>query len=126
TLPQILRSLGYKGALHFTLDEGRFPLGDRSKTLWEGMGAEAIDALARAPVDAGEAASVLTLAEKLGESMDHDFVSMVSFAHWPGLVSEYYGDLRRVSKYSPVLGKFITLDEFFASTESAGAFAKYR
>ena len=38
-LPQILRSLGYKGALHFTLDEGRFPLGDRSKSLWEGMGA---------------------------------------------------------------------------------------
>ena len=82
--------------------------------------------MARAPLDANEAASVLTLAEKLGESMDHDFVSMVSFAHWPGLVSEYYGDLRRVSKYSAVLGKFITLDEFFASTESAGAFAKYR
>jgi alpha-mannosidase len=103
-LPQILRGLGYKGALHFTLDDGRFPEASRSKTLWEGSNATAIDAVGRVPLDAGDAASILSLPEKLGESMDHDFVSMISLAHWPGLASEYFEDLRRISKYSPVLG----------------------
>jgi alpha-mannosidase len=124
-LPQILRGLDYKGALHFTLDDGRFPQADRGKTLWEGTSAMAIDAIGRAPLDAAQAASILSLPEKLGESMDHDFVSMLVFAHWPGLASEYYADLRRVAKYAPVLGKFITFDEFFTSTDAAGAFSKF-
>jgi alpha-mannosidase len=124
-LPQILRGLGFKGALHFTLDDGRFPQGERSKTMWEGNSYTAIDAAGRVPLDAGQAASILTLPEKLGESMDYDHVSMVSFAHWPGLQSEYYEDLRRISKYSPVLGKFVTADEFFASTDSAGTFSRF-
>jgi alpha-mannosidase len=124
-LPQILRGLDYKGALHFTLDDGRFPQADRGKTLWEGMSATAIDAIGRVPLDAAAAASILSLPEKLGESMDHDFVSMLAFAHWPGLASEYYEDLRRVAKYAPVLGKFVTLDDFFTSTDAAGAFSKF-
>jgi alpha-mannosidase len=124
-LPQVLRGLGYKGALHFTLDDGRFPQADRSKALWEGTSATAIDAIGRAPLDASQPASVLSLVEKLGESMDYDFVSMLSFAHWPAMTSEYYDDLRRICKYAPVLGKFITLDEFFTSTDSAGAFSKF-
>ncbi|MEX2138393.1 MAG: hypothetical protein WD894_03980 [Pirellulales bacterium] len=124
-LPQVLRGLDYKGALHFTLDDGRFPQADRSKALWEGTSATAIDALGRAPLDASQAASVLALVEKLGESMDYDFVSMLSFAHWPALTSEYYDDLRRVCRYAPVLGKFVTLNEFFTSTDSAGAFSKF-
>jgi alpha-mannosidase len=124
-LPQVLRGLNYKGALHFTLDDGRFPQADRGKTLWEGTSSTAIDAIGRVPLDATQAASILALPEKLGESMDHDFVSMLVFAHWPGSASEYYEDLRRVAKYAPVLGKFITLDEFFTSTDAAGAFSKF-
>jgi alpha-mannosidase len=124
-LPQILRGFDYKGALHFTLDDGRFPQADRGKTLWEGTSATAIDAIGRVPLDAAQAASILSLPEKLGESMDHDFVSMLVFAHWPALASEYYEDLRRVARYAPVLGKFVTLDEFFTSTDAAGAFSKF-
>jgi alpha-mannosidase len=124
-LPQILRGFEYRGALHFTLDDGRFPQPDRSKALWEGLSATAIDAIGRPPLDAGEPASILTLIEKLGESMDYDFVSMISFAHWPALASEYYGDLRRISKYAAVLGRWISLEEFFTSTDSAGAFSKF-
>jgi alpha-mannosidase len=124
-LPQILRGFDYKGALHFTLDDGRFPQADRGKTLWEGTSATAIDAIGRVPLDAAQAASILSLPEKLGESMDHDFVSMLVFAHWPALASEYYEDLRRVARYAPVLGKFVALDEFFTSTDAAGAFSKF-
>jgi alpha-mannosidase len=124
-LPQVLRGFGYKGALHFTLDDGHFPQADRSKALWEGTSATAIDAIGRAPLDASQAASMLSLVDKLGESMDYDFVSMLLFAHWPALTSEYYEDLGRVCKYAPVLGKFITLDELLTTTDSAGAFSKF-
>ena len=124
-LPRILRSLDYKGALHFTLDDGRFAQADRSKTLWEGTGSTAIDAISRVPLDASDPASILSLPEKLGHSMDYDFVSILSFAHWPSVVSDYYDDLRRISNYSPVLGRFVTAADFFSNTESAGTFSKF-
>jgi alpha-mannosidase len=124
-LPQILRSLEYKGALHFTLDDGRFAQADRSKTLWEGTGSTAIDAISRVPLDASDPASILALPEKLGHSMDYDFVSILSVAHWPSVVSDYYDDLRRISNYSPVLGRFVTAADFFSNTESAGTFSKF-
>lgn len=124
-LPQVLRGLGYRGVLHFTLDDGRFPLVDRSKTLWEGTNYTSIDAMGRVPLDARDPASFLSLPEKLGESMDYDYVSMVAFARWPGHASEYYDDLRRMSKYAPVLGKFVTVEEFFGQSDSAGQFSKF-
>ena len=37
TLPQLLTKLGYQGALHFTLDDGRFPLGPQCKSRWQGL-----------------------------------------------------------------------------------------
>ncbi len=124
-LPQLLRGLGYRGALHFTLDDGRFPEAERSKTSWEGAGYSSIDTIGRVPLDARDAGSILQLPEKLGESMDYDYVSMLSFVHWPGQVSVFYDDFRRVAKYAPVFGKFVTVDDFFSNTESAGQFSRF-
>jgi alpha-mannosidase len=124
-LPQILRGLGYHGALHFTLDDGRFPQAERGKTSWEGAGYSTIDTIARVPLDARDAGSILQLPEKLGESMDYDYVSMMSFVHWPGQASIFYDDFRRVAKFAPVFGKFVTVDDFFANTESAGQFSRF-
>jgi alpha-mannosidase len=124
-LPQLLRGLGYHGVLHFTLDDGRFPEAERSKTSWEGAGYSSIDTIGRVPLDARDAGSILQLPEKLGESMDYDYVSMLSFVHWPGQASVFYGDFRRVAKFAPVFGKFVTVDDFFTNTESAGQFSRF-
>ncbi len=124
-LPQLLRGLGYHGVLHFTLDDGRFPEAERSKTSWEGAGYSSIDTIGRVPLDARDAGSILQLPEKLGESMDYDYVSMLSFVHWPGQASVFYDDFRRVAKYSAVFGKFVTVDDFFTNTESAGQFSRF-
>ncbi len=124
-LPQLLRGLGYQGDLHFTLDDGRFPEAERSKTSWEGAGYSSIDTIGRVPLDARDAGSILQLPEKLGESMDYDYVSMLSFVHWPGQVSVFYDDFRRVAKYAAVFGKFVTVDDFFSNTESAGQFSRF-
>ncbi len=116
TLPQLLVQLGFVGALGFTLEDGRFPLGSQSKVRWEGPDGTAIEALARLPRDAAQSATFLDFAKRMGEAMDTDHVASVILAHWPGAASPWYDDLRRVARYTSALGKFITLDDYFSDT----------
>lgn len=124
-VPQLMSRSGFEGVLGFTLDDGVFPSPDQCKTRWEGLSIDAIDALGRVPLDAAKAESFLDLPRKIGESMDRDYVATTVFAHWPNSVSDYYADLRRMSSYVPLLGKFITLDDYFDHTERPGQVSKY-
>lgn len=126
TLPQVLSRLGYRGAIHVTLDEGRFPRGEQSKIQWEGLDGSVIDALSRVPLEAQHADTFLRLPSKLGEAMDTDYVATMVFAHWPGGASFGYDDLRRAYRYAPVFGKFITADEYFLETETPGATSRFK
>jgi alpha-mannosidase len=125
TLPQVLHKLGFEGALHVTLDDGRFPLGSQSKVRWEGSDATSIDTLARLPRDAGKSETFLDFARRMGEAMDSDHVATVIFAHWPGLASPWYADMQRIARYTSALGKFITLDEYFTQTYSPTQTARF-
>lgn len=116
-LPQILHGLGFSGALHATLDDGRFPEGTQIKTRWEGSDGTPIDALCRAPLDATGPKTFLGYAVKMGESMDSDHVATICLAHWPGQTSCWFEDLRRAARYSPALGKLTTLDAWFHDTD---------
>ena len=117
-LPQILEQFGFKGAIHVTLDEGKFPEGLQSKTRWEGAGDAAIDALAKIPLEIDKPESFLNLGIKLGEAMDMDHLAVIWFAHWPDQSCDSFEDLTRIRKYCNALGKFVTLSEFFAQTDS--------
>lgn len=125
-LPQVLTNLGFAGALHFTLDDGTFPQCDQAKTRWEGWDSSAIDALCRVPQDASLPETMLGFSRKMGESMDLDHVATIVFAHWPGKASVFFGDLRRMSRYAPALGRFITLSEYFATTDRPGELTKFK
>jgi len=124
-LPQILSRSGFIGAIHFTLDDGQFPKGDQGKCRWEGLDNSAIDAWTRVPVDANDAGAFLSFPERMGETMDLDHVAAVAFAHWPGQAAVFYEDMRRMSRYAPVLGKFVTLGAFFRDTEAPGRISKW-
>lgn len=124
-LPNVLHGLGYRAALHFTLDEGRFPTGQRSKTGWQGLGSHSLDSIARVPLDAQDPAPMLSLPEKFGETMDYDQVASLAFVHWPGQVSPAYADLCRALRTIPVLGKFVTLQQYFDETSSPGEFQEF-
>lgn len=124
-LPQILRKLGFDGALHFTLDEGRLPAESQSKIRWEGVDSTEIEALARVPVDANTPDIFLRLAQRLGNSMDLDHAATTIFAHWPAQTCPWYGDLRRMAEYGPALGKMTTLATYFENTQYAGRSTKY-
>jgi alpha-mannosidase len=124
-LPQILYRFGFAGGLHFTLDDGRFPRMDQSKSRWEGFDGSALDCFGRIPLDASEPGTFLGLPEKLGETMDLDHVAAIAFVHWPDRACDYYEDLRRASCYSPVVGRFITIEEFFELSEMPGQMSRF-
>ena len=119
-LPQALRKSGYKGLLHFTLDDGKFPNASQSKFPWEGLGGVSIDAVAKTPLDAGEPGSFLGLGVKLGEALDADQVPVMPFARWPGQACSWFEDVRRAAKFTVAFGKFVTVDAYFRDTGNPG------
>ncbi len=124
--PQLLNRLGYIGALHAALGEGLCPEGSQLKIRWEGPDHQAIDAVGRAPLDAAKPATFLSLASKLGESMDMDHVATICIAHWPGKACPWYDDLRRVARYGAMLGKLVTVDEYFRDTDYPGQTEQFK
>ncbi len=46
-------------------------------------------------------------------------------AGWPGQACEYYDDLRRSARYNPVLGKIVTLDEYFRVTRETDDWSSF-
>jgi alpha-mannosidase len=119
-LPQILDSLQFTGAVHATLDDGRFPVGNTSRLRWEGIDGTAVEALMRVPVDASHAEGFLRLPHTLSGNSDIDHQPTVVFAHWPGDTSPWYEDIHRVCRYTTVLGSFLTLPDYFEGTSMSG------
>ncbi len=119
-MPGVLSRHGFRGAMHATFDGGTFPHGSQTKTIWEGDDNGEIPALARPPLDAHKPESFLNLCIKMGESMDSDHVATLYFAHWPGQVSPWYEDLRRIARWGPALGKWVTMATYFEETGDSG------
>ena len=65
------------------------------------------------------------MARKIADSMDTDHVATVAFAHWPDASSPWHQVLRRVARLSPVLGKFMLLDDYFSHTDMPGRISKF-
>lgn len=118
-LPQVLRGLGYIGAIHATLDDGRLPISNQGKARWEGVDGSTIDALAKFPLDATKPETFLSLFSKLGEAMDGEHVATLAFAHWPQITSPWYEDLKTIARYGNCLGEFTTVERYFEETDTA-------
>jgi alpha-mannosidase len=125
-MPQLLVKLGFKAALHVVLDDGIYPDHEYTKLRWRGNDESIIDALSRIPLAADSASSYLRFPVRLAESMDHDQVAGLIFARWPDVTAPWYEDLRRSQGYAPVLGRFVTLQQFFATTELPGQLSTYQ
>lgn len=115
-LPQVLKGLGFRGALHVAFDGGQLPRADQRKTNWGPGAACSIEALSATPLDASRAETWLSLARRIADSIAHDHVATIVLAGWPGADCEYAEDLRRAARFGSVLGKLVTLDEFFRVT----------
>ena len=54
---------------------------------------------------------------RLAATMKNDHVAALVVVHWPSPVAPWYLDLRRAAAYSPVLGRWTTLNDFFHLTD---------
>ena len=124
-LPQVLSKFGYHSALHIVMDDGLYPDEDESKLRWEGADQTIIDALGRFPLTAEGATNYLKFAQHMAESMERDQVAAVVFARWPEVKAPWFEDLARMHRYAPVLGRFVTLDEFMQNTDDPGRLSSF-
>ncbi|HAN96513.1 MAG TPA: hypothetical protein DCQ98_03345 [Planctomycetaceae bacterium] len=118
--PQVLLRSGIVGALHATLDDGRFPEGLQLKTRWEGSDRGVIDAFARVPQDASLAETYLKFAIRIGEMLDSDHAAAMALVRWPGKPLPFFRDLLRVAHYCGALGRFVSFESFLREHRDPG------
>ena len=125
-MPQLLKRSGFAAGLHFVMDDGIYPDDEKTRIPWTGQDSTVVDAYSRIPLAGDSASSFLRFPVRMAESMDHDHVAAVAFARWPDLRMPWLDDLRRMAKYAPVLGKFVTFAEFFATTDTRDHYSDLR
>lgn len=124
-LPAILSRFDYGGVIWNLFDGTPLPDPGTGRIRWEGSGNACLDGIARAPLDARRASTILTLADRIGEAIDHDHTAVVWFAHHAGLASPWFDDLRRIGSWSTTLGTFVTADDLFRRTAGAGTLVSW-
>jgi alpha-mannosidase len=116
-LPQIAKRFAFRFAVHLGFDAGRFPIRAEVKRLWESPDGSSLESLLRPPLAADRASQGLMIPWRLAETMRNDHVATLPLVHWPSPVAHWYGDLRRSATYSPVLGRWVTLNDYFHLTD---------
>jgi alpha-mannosidase len=116
-LPQVAKRMGFRYALHMGFDAGRFPVRAETKRLWESPDGTSLESLLRPPIAADRALQGWLLGWRLAATMKDDHVAALPLVHWPKPVAPWYTDLRRSATYSPVLGRWTTLNDFFHLTD---------
>ncbi len=76
-MPGVLKRAGFVGAIHATLDAGRFPECAQARTTWRVSEMNSIDALGCIPLDASLSETFLKFGLRMGQSMENDYVATV-------------------------------------------------
>ncbi len=116
-IPQIAKRFGFRYALHLGFDAGRFPIRSEAKRLWESPDGTSLETLLRPPLAADRPSQGLMVPWRLAASMRNDHVATLPLVHWPAPVASWYLDLRRGATYSPVLARWVTLNDYFHLTD---------
>jgi alpha-mannosidase len=115
--PRQLKNHGMQGSILSAFSEGSYPEGRQAKITWEAADGTGIDSIAHHILDGSSANSFLAIGAKLGEQLDYHQVPTVVIAHWPGLRNDYWDDFQIVTKRTPALGIWKSVDEYFSTTQ---------
>ena len=116
----MLDQFNFAGAVHSTLDDGKFPQSSNCTIRWTGDDDRSILAVGDVPLSAADAGSFLGLGVRLGEAIDSAHIAAAVFVHWPDETCESFDDLVRIANYGPLLGEFTSLNEYFESVYDPG------
>ena len=125
-LPQLLKLTDMTGAVHFAPLAGwRIKEQEQSKIVWQGPDNTSVDALVRYPIDASTFLGFFEFADQLGSQMNQDNAPASVFALFPGQKSGWLDILRRMTRFSSGLGKFVNIEEYFSNTAYSGSLQRY-
>ena len=124
-LPGLLENFGMDSVIHCTLDEGVFPQSSANQIRWEGLDGTALNALMSPPKLATDPSSFLNLGVHTGEIIDINQDATQLFVHWPDQGCVYWHDLLRSFEFGPVLGQFVTANEYFTEFVDPGFTQSY-
>jgi alpha-mannosidase len=116
-VPQIARRFGFRYALHMGFDAGKFPIPPETKRLWESPDGGSLEGLMRPPIAADRPVQGWFMPWRIAATMRNDHIGAIPLVHWPEPVAPWFLDLRRTGSYSPVLGRWTTLNDFFHLTD---------
>ncbi len=116
-VPQIAKRFGFRYALHMGFDAGKFPIPAETKRLWESPDGSSLESLMRPPIAADRPLQGWLLPWRIAATMRNDHIGAIPLVHWPEPVAPWFLDLRRTASFSPVLGRWTTLNDFFHLTD---------
>jgi len=120
SIPGVLEQFDFTGAIHATLDDGKFPLCSGPNIRWTGNDDRSILAHGETPLSAADEGSFVGLGVKLGEAIDSSHIAPVAFCHWPDKTCQSFQDLLRIVKYGPLFGSFVDIEDYFESVYDPG------
>ena len=120
-LPQLLKLTEMTGVILFApLDGWQIKENEQSKIVWQGTDSTTVDALVRYPIDASNFLGFFQFADRFGLQTNQDNVKTLVFALFPGQKSDWLNVLRRMTRLTSALGKFVNIEEYFSNTIYSG------
>lgn len=116
--PGVLYRTGYHAVLVSNFSGAPLPALGGSRTAWSGLDNATLDALSVEPLDMGSHSALLGVWEKMQQAMNYDLAASLLLAGWPGHKTPWHADWLRVANRSTLLGRPVTLDEYFDITSS--------
>lgn len=118
-LPQVLAGFGYEAGIWSLFDGSFVPDVGGGLVRFEGGGSR-VDFIAAHPLDGRSVRTVLALAETIGDAMDREHVAILVIAHAAGTASRWIELLRRIGRWTGLLGTFVTPEELVRRAPGAG------
>ena len=118
--PGVLEQFDFTGAIHATLDDGKFPICSGANVRWTGNDDRSILAYGETPLSAQDEGSFVGLGVKLGEAIDSAHIASAAFCHWPGKTCQSFDDILRITKYGSLFGSFVNIEDYFESVYDPG------
>ena len=118
-LPQLLAGLGCNAGVWSLFNGASLPDVGRGLIRWE-AGGGSVEMVASPPLDARCARTALALHETLGDSIDHEHVAILVFAHYAGTASRWHTLVRRIGGWTNLLGTFVTPEQLVHRVTGSG------
>ena len=120
TTPSLLKSFGFAGAIHANFSNGTIPSMGSGAMRWTSDSDEHILTISELPMDAANSGTFLNLGIELGEMIDSAHSATALLTHWPNKACQSLDDLKRIAKFVPLFGDFVTAEFVFDEAYDPG------